>query len=217
MQVRYQTGEGASAVTKTYVVPAHSRLTVPVNLEDAALSAANVSAEVVSSAPIVAERSMYALGGDRRLAFVAMGTEREAASGTRGNAAAQGAATAFGAGETAAEPAARWLIAEAGPGIAGGGSPVVLVSNAAASPVRVKVTLLFEQAAEQSASFEVGAAKQLALPLGDAFPAAAGRRVSVLVESVDSGTPAALVVGQVSGGAQASEATAAAVLGARLQ
>jgi hypothetical protein len=182
--VDYQSAEGAHALTKTYRLPAHGRLTIAVDREDAALAATDVSAEVTSThAPIVVERSMYEARGDQpAVALTAMGIDLDHTS------AAASVASSLG------EPAARWLIAEAGPDDASGQSTQVVVMNAAAMPAGVRVTLLFEDAGEQSATFEVAGSEPLTLSIAHAFPAAAGRAVSVLVESVDPTIPGALIV-----------------------
>ena len=51
--------EGGGTITRTRTMPAASRLTVNVALEDASLAATSVATRVTSDVPIVAERSMY--------------------------------------------------------------------------------------------------------------------------------------------------------------
>jgi methionine-rich copper-binding protein CopC len=51
--------EGGGPITKVYTVPAQSRYTVFVNLADAGLVVSSVGAQITSTQPIVAERSMY--------------------------------------------------------------------------------------------------------------------------------------------------------------
>jgi hypothetical protein len=127
------------------------------------------------NAPIVVEQSMYApIDGRTALAHTAMGSDLDHAA-------------------TRAE-AARWLFAEAGQVDAGGEAPQVVVSNTTAMSLGMRVTLLFEDADEQAATFEVGGSEQLTLTIAQAFPAAAGRPVSVLIESVDPTVPGALLV-----------------------
>lgn len=58
VQVRYLLTSGAP-ITKAYVVPANSRFNIWVNLEDALLADAEVSADVTSDLPIIVERAMY--------------------------------------------------------------------------------------------------------------------------------------------------------------
>jgi hypothetical protein len=190
VNVDYQSAQGVLAVTKTYHLPPHGRLTIAVDREDPALAATDVSADVTStSAPIVVERSMYVVhGATLTLALQAMGIDMDHAPAS----------------------APVWLIAEAGQDDVRGESTPVVVANAAAMPVGVRVTLLFEDAAEQSATFEIGGSEELTLSIARAFPAAAGRPVSVLVESVDPTISETLVV------TRKSSADSSAALGARL-
>lgn len=58
VDVEYLLASGA-AVTRQYSVPARSRRTIWVNYEGAPLDAAEISARIVSSQPIVAERATY--------------------------------------------------------------------------------------------------------------------------------------------------------------
>lgn len=58
VDVEYLLASG-SAVTRQYTVPARSRRTIWVNYEGAPLDAAEISARIVSSQPIVAERATY--------------------------------------------------------------------------------------------------------------------------------------------------------------
>lgn len=58
VDVEYLLASG-TAVTRQYNVPALSRRTIWVNYEGAPLDAAEVSARIISSQPIVAERAMY--------------------------------------------------------------------------------------------------------------------------------------------------------------
>jgi hypothetical protein len=51
--------EGGGTVTRSRTMPAASRLTINVALEDASLAATSVATRVTSDVPIVAERSMY--------------------------------------------------------------------------------------------------------------------------------------------------------------
>ena len=46
-------------IEKTYILPAHSRTTIPVDIEDPGLVSTDVSAAVTATAPIIAERAMY--------------------------------------------------------------------------------------------------------------------------------------------------------------
>ena len=58
--IRYLRSGGAPPIVKQYDLAPLSRLTIQVRQEDDALRAADVSAAIVASAPIIVERSMYA-------------------------------------------------------------------------------------------------------------------------------------------------------------
>jgi hypothetical protein len=60
-----------------------------------------------------------------------------------------------------------------------------MVVNRGSAATDVKVTLLFEDGPEASATFTIDAGAQLDVPIAKAFPNADGRRFSVLVESAD--------------------------------
>jgi hypothetical protein len=57
--VRYLRALGLPPIEKTYMLPARSRTTIPVDTEDPGLVATDVSAQVTATAPIIAERAMY--------------------------------------------------------------------------------------------------------------------------------------------------------------
>lgn len=65
--MEYLLASGA-AVTRQYTVAPQSRLTVWVNQEGAPLDAAEISARIVSSQPIVAERASYLTRGGQTFA-----------------------------------------------------------------------------------------------------------------------------------------------------
>jgi hypothetical protein len=91
---------------------------------------------------------------------------------------------------------ARWLLAEGGLGGADGAPTTLTIANRGAA-TDVTVTLLFEDGPEVTATFPVQAGARLDLPLAQVFPAAAGRRFSVLVEGADPADD--LVVGPALG------------------
>jgi hypothetical protein len=66
VRIRYLRPAG-DPIVKSYVIAPHTRYNIWVDLEDARLSGTDVSAEVSSDVPIIAERSMYSNGGN--LAF----------------------------------------------------------------------------------------------------------------------------------------------------
>jgi hypothetical protein len=57
--VRYLRALGLPPIEKTYVLPARSRTTIPVDTEDPGLVSTDLSAQVTATAPIIAERAMY--------------------------------------------------------------------------------------------------------------------------------------------------------------
>jgi hypothetical protein len=171
VQVRYALPDGAAPVERTHTVPAHSRATIWVDREAPALAAADVAAEVTTAdgSPVVVERTHYVT---------------EAGSAVpRAAATEAGQASSDAARDTATRSAARWLLAE---GDAGGGAATTLAVANRGAATEVKVTLLFEDGAEVAASFPVAAEGRLEVPLARTFPAAVGRRFSVLVEAADS-------------------------------
>jgi hypothetical protein len=70
----------------------------------------------------------------------------------------------------------------------------VLVANTSAQAADVRVTLLYEDAAEQSSTYSVAANSRFTVPIDMAFPDALGKRFSVLVESLNPSVAGNLVV-----------------------
>lgn len=62
VEVTYLLPDPQPPVTLPYVVPAFTRKTIWVNVEDARLSNTDLSASIVSTVPLVAERAMYIVG-----------------------------------------------------------------------------------------------------------------------------------------------------------
>ncbi|HUF46274.1 MAG TPA: IPT/TIG domain-containing protein [Vicinamibacterales bacterium] len=172
VQIRYLLADGAAPVVRDYTVAAHSRATIWVDREEAALAAAMVAAEVTSldGVPIVVERTLY---------------ETEAGSPMPRSGDTQAGETSPDAlGDRGMRSRGRWLLAEGQLGGAGATTTMLEVLNRGAA-TDVTVTLLFEDGPEAAATFPVQAGARLALPLVRAFPAASGRRFSVLVEGAD--------------------------------
>jgi hypothetical protein len=67
----------------------------------------------------------------------------------------------------------------------------VLIANTSTADAQVKVTLLYEDGPEESASVPVGASRRYTVNAGAMFPRSNGRRFSVLIESEN---PSDLVV-----------------------
>jgi Tol biopolymer transport system component len=145
-------------VVKTYTVPAHSRFTIDVRGEDPVLKAAEVSAKLESSAPIVVERALYA----------------------------NSALHTFDAGHDGAgitTPAPRWFLAE---GATGFFDEYVLIANATATKAEMKVTYLLEGNTSFSETFPVDANSRYTVDLKARDPRLAATPVSVIVESTNS-------------------------------
>jgi hypothetical protein len=157
VQATYRTGDGTQVVT-SHVVAANSRETVNVAAESPALANAMVDVKVDASAPVVVERTS------------------SWGAGTTPDETISGGATTAGA--------ARWLLAEAELGGDRQAVTSLAVTNRGTATT-AKVTLLFEDGPEASATFPVAAGARVAIPVDQAFPMAAGRRFSILVEAED--------------------------------
>ncbi len=170
VRATYLLSSGAPVV-RTYSLAPNSRRTIDVSTQDRRLADAAMSVVVESTngVPVIVERTMWWPGGNRQW------TEGHNAFGT-----------------TVAGP--RWLLAESELGGASAISSFVLVANTSAATANVRVTVLFEDAPEQSVTYNVGANQRFTVPLASAFPTAVGRRFSVLVESLNPATAGALVV-----------------------
>jgi CSLREA domain-containing protein len=68
VQVRYLLPTGAPLV-RTYLVAPRSRFNIWVNLEDPALAAAEVSADITSDIPVIVERAMYRSVGGKQFSL----------------------------------------------------------------------------------------------------------------------------------------------------
>ena len=158
VQATYQRADGRS-VTRSYTLLPNSRQTVDVASVHPSLSNATVGITVEANAPIVVERTKW---------WGANGTVDDAVSG---------------AGTTSG--GSRWLLAEGQQGGERQAQTSVVVFNQGAA-TDVKVTLLFEDAPEVSATFPLAAGARFTVPMAEAFPAAEGRKFSVLVEGADA-------------------------------
>ncbi len=83
------------------------------------------------------------------------------------------------------EGATRWALAEGEVGGTRNTKTYVLVSNPSDSAAAITVTMLFEDKAPETKTYDVGANSRFNLELGATafFPSAAGRRVGLIVES----------------------------------
>ncbi|MGH9162266.1 MAG: ScyD/ScyE family protein [Vicinamibacteraceae bacterium] len=163
--VRYLLPSG-EPIEKMYTLEPASRQTVLVNGEDPMLADTAVAIEVVSSAPILAERAMW-----------------------------WGASGVWDAGHVSTgvgEPAFQWGLA----GLGGTADEVgyVLLANPNAEATEALITFAFEDDTEPlQATVPLEAGSRVTLRLADLFPEAVGTPGAVTVESVGE-TPRSLVV-----------------------
>jgi hypothetical protein len=165
--------ENGSTIDKAYSVAANSRFNVWVDLEDPLLANAAVSTRLISTngVPIIAERAMWWPGAST--------TWHEAHNS---------------AGAT--QTGTRWAMAAGEQGGPASYETYVLVANTSAGAGQARITLFFEDGTPPAETTVVlPATSRTNVPIGSAFPAAAGRRFAVLVESLGD-TPAQLVVEQ---------------------
>jgi Tol biopolymer transport system component len=157
--VTYLLPSPQAPITKSYDVAAHSRMTIDVTGEAAALAHAEVSAKIVSTQPIVAERAQYL------------------STPTQINAAGH-------AGAAIAAPATRWFLAE---GSTGFFDEYVLIANAEPTAANITVTYLLEGGTPPfSESFTVEANSRYTVDLKARDPRLKSAAVSVIVESTNA-------------------------------
>jgi P pilus assembly chaperone PapD len=154
----------ATTVTKTHVVPPESRRTIDVNAEDPLLTSTALAISVDSTVPIVAERAMWWNEYPWKEGSSVIG------STVTGN---------------------LWAIGE---GVEGGplqASTFVLVANASATEGTVRLTVVYDDGTNEQKEYALLANARLTARIGDSqnFPNSAGRRFSVLVESLAEGVP----------------------------
>ena len=167
VEARFLRTDG-TIVQKAYTVAANSRFNIWVDGEDARLADTAVSTTLTSTngVPIIVERAMWWPGG------YGQWTEAHNSPGS----------TVTGT---------RWALAD---GQVGGSPDVetyVLVANTAATPTTVRVTLYFDTGGSVQDTFTVAASSRFDIDVRDAFPGAAGKAFSTVVESLDD---AAIVV-----------------------
>ena len=133
--------EGGGTVTRTLVLPASSRRTINVALEDASLAATSVATRITSDVPIVAERSMYWPFDP--------GSWQEAHN-------------AFGVTETAY----RWALAEGRDGGEFAFKTFVLVANPGQTAANLTVTFLRTVGNPVTKTFSVVAGGRLTITTG---------------------------------------------------
>jgi hypothetical protein len=158
--VRYQLPDG-TAITRPYEVAGRTRRTIDVGGEDPSLASATVGMTIESTLPIVAERAMW-WGLPFYEGSVALGTTSTG--------------TAWGIGE----------------GIEGGSADeatFVLVSNGAALAGTVRCTVVYDDGTHQERDFPLAGTSRVTIRVGTEFPDSAGRKFSVMIESVEPNLP----------------------------
>lgn len=159
----YALADGTT-ITTSHDVAAHSRKTVDASGEDPALAAAAFSTAVSSTQPIATERAMW---------WGRPWYEGDVSQGST-------------------ETGTVWAVGEGAEGGAADESTFLLVSNAAADPGRVRVTVVFDSGDTVPREYPLIASARQTIRILDDFPMAADRRFSVLVESLPD-DPAAAV------------------------
>jgi hypothetical protein len=169
VDVRYQRPDG-SVVTRSYTVAGNSRFNIWVD-QDAALANTAVSMLVTATngMPIVAERAMWWPGPTSDTWFEAHNA----------------------AGATATGP--RWAVAGGEAGGTRSTQTYVLVANTSVFAGAARVRLAFEDGTSAEQTVQLPPTSRFNIDTGAMFPAAAGRRFGILVESLGA-TPAELVV-----------------------
>ncbi len=145
-------------IVKTYTVAAHSRLDVWVNTEDAELAAADVSAIVSASVPVVVERSMYLDTGG----------------------------LVFGAGTSTAavpEPALQWFLAEGA--VSTYFDTFIEILNPTATDAAVRVTYLLPSGTPVEALQVVPAMSRSGIWVDQNQQLPASTSISAIVESTN--------------------------------
>lgn len=150
--------DGGLTVTKNYQVAANSRLTVNIEVEDAALANAAVSTTVTADVPVVAERAMYWPGPP---------SQWHEAHNSVG-------ATAVGT---------RWGLAEGRVGLAQGFDTYILLANASqAQAAQVRITFLRTNGTTVEKTFTVNPTSRLNVHVNAQVPELQNETFGALVE-----------------------------------
>jgi hypothetical protein len=158
VQVTYMRLAPNTPVVRSYLVEAHSRMTIWVDQEAAELAETDVAASITSTQPIIVERAMYAS---------APGEPFRAGHGG-------GAVTA---------PATRWFLAEGATGTFF--DTFVLISNPGTTAADVRLTYLLPTGETFNTNRSVGPQNRLTLNVAEQDPRLADTPVSVIVESTN--------------------------------
>ena len=157
MTINYLRLAPQAPVARQYIVPAKSRLTIPVDAEGPELEATDVAARIDSNVPIIAERAMYST-----------------APGQPPFAAGHG-----GAGVTAT--ALKWFLAEGATG--NFFNLYVLVANPNPVASELEVTYLFPSGAPLVKTYIAGANNRLTISVDTEDARLENTPVSIIVES----------------------------------
>ncbi len=159
---RYQLEDGTT-ITKLYPMPATSRKTINVGLEDPALAAAAVSTSLTATNPIVAERAMWWPGP-------ALSPRWYGGHQTMGG----------------TQTALRWAVASGSDGGPGDDRTFVLISNQNNAAAQVRITAIFDDGSSSEKVLSLGPTSRTTVNIGGDIPAAANRTFSIIVQSIGS-------------------------------
>ncbi|MBA2353154.1 MAG: hypothetical protein H0V80_00650, partial [Acidobacteria bacterium] len=159
-------------IIKSYTVAGNSRFNIWVDLEDPQLADAALSTRITSTngVPIIVERSMWWPGPTSNTWQEAHNSPGETSTGTR------------------------WALAEGETGGARETETYVLIANTSPVAGTIRVTVLFEDGtAPLTRDFVMTASSRFNVAPASDFPATAGKRYGLLVESI-GGAPVQIVV-----------------------
>jgi Tol biopolymer transport system component len=159
VDITYLRPTPAAPLTLSYTIAAEARLTIPVDAI-ASLEATDVSARIVSDAPILVERAMY------------MNTV--------------GPALVFGAGHAGSGVTAtntRWFLAEGATG--NFFDMYYLIANPAPQPTRVRITYLLQNGTPFEKEYQVAGQSRRTIGVDVEDARLADALVSAIVESLD--------------------------------
>jgi hypothetical protein len=151
--------EGATPISKSYIVGAATRMTIWVDQEDPGLESTNVSAKITSDQPIVAERSLYLASLGQPLG-------------------------AFEGGVGATAPATRWFLAEGATGTFF--DLYVLLANPETTDANITLTYLLTDGTHFSKSYLVPAQSRRTVLVDEEDPRLQDAAVSVIAESTNA-------------------------------
>jgi len=169
VEAEYLLPDGTT-LTKQYVVAAHSRFNIWVDLEDPLLASTAVSTTLTSTngVPIVVERAMWWPG---ETPYWQEGHDSVGAT----------------------QSGVKWGLAEGESGGVRSTETYVLIANTSDYDGQVRVTVILEDGRRLEQVYPVVAKSRFTVPVGAFFPEAMGARYGVMVESLGA-LPAQIVV-----------------------